>query len=111
MSPSEVYSQNMGATIRKVDRTLKIAAKRGHYGLGMEESMDVLYAAEATHISQHRHSAEESSWLIQHLPHFVRHCGRRKRFQQKRHVFIQHALMDDGILGIGRGEKNPDVRV
>ena len=37
--------------------------------------------------------------------------GRRERLLQKRHAFVEHALMDDGILGVGGGEKNPGVRI
>ena len=51
-------------------------------------------------------SGVRSVRLIQHFPQFMRQCGRRERFLKKCHAFVQHALMDDGILGIGGSEKN-----
>jgi hypothetical protein len=38
--------------------------------------------------------------MSQHFPHFARQRGRRERFWQQRHAFVQHALMEDGILGV-----------
>ena len=48
--------------------------------------------------------------FIQHFPHFAGQRGRRERFLQKRRAGVQPALLDDGVLGVAGGEKNPRVR-
>ena len=52
-----------------------------------------------------------SDGLIQNLPHLMGERGGRERFLQKRHAFVEHAVMDDGVLSVGGGEKNPGVRI
>jgi hypothetical protein len=49
--------------------------------------------------------------LIQHLADFVRERGGREGFLQQRHAFVQHALVHDGILGVGEGEQDFRVRI
>ena len=55
-------------------------------------------------------STGKSASLIQHFPQLVRQGGWGVWFLQERHAFVQHALVNAGILGIGGGEKNPGVR-
>ena len=52
-----------------------------------------------------------SAGLIQQFPQLVRQRGRRERFLQKGHAFVQHALVDDGIFGVSGGEKDFGVGI
>ena len=50
------------------------------------------------------HDAHARLWLralIQDFAHFVRQRRRGKRFLQQHNPFVQDALIDNGILGIG----------
>jgi hypothetical protein len=50
-------------------------------------------------------------WLIQRCPQRVRQCGWSEWLLQKGYAFIQQALMNDGIFGVGGGKKNSGVRM
>jgi len=49
--------------------------------------------------------------MIQNLPQLMGERGRSERLLQMRGASLEHAVLDDGGLGIHRSEKNFGVRI
>jgi hypothetical protein len=52
-----------------------------------------------------------SDRLIECFPQRVRQRGWSEWLLQEGYAFVQQALMDDGIFGVGGGKKNSGVRM
>src|SRR3989442_10894333 len=60
-----------------------------------------------------RHRSDRKLAVIDLIQDLARHCGQRiwrEWFLNKEHAFVQHPVMDDGVVGKPRHEDNSEIR-